>query len=80
MCSLTPGKLEQQSLDLTFVEGEEVTFLTSGSQVTVDLTGNHVIEMDDDFDEEEEDAMMGEDGKIFFSKNFFSKKRIRSHV
>lgn len=30
LCSLTPGKVEQQNLDLVFTEGEEITFSVSG--------------------------------------------------
>ncbi|KAJ1730207.1 peptidylprolyl isomerase fpr3 [Coemansia sp. Benny D160-2] len=48
LCSLTPGKIEQQPLDLWMTEGEEITFETNGNN-EIHLTGNFII------DEEEED-------------------------
>ncbi|KAG0167281.1 peptidylprolyl isomerase fpr4 [Apophysomyces sp. BC1015] len=52
LCSLTPEKVEQQTLDVTFVEGEEVTFSVKGPN-TIHLTGNYTFDdegsdMDDD--------------------------------
>ncbi|KAJ2660549.1 peptidylprolyl isomerase fpr3 [Coemansia sp. RSA 1200] len=47
LCSLTPGKIEQQPLDLWMTEGEEITFETNGNN-EIHLTGNFI-------DEEEED-------------------------
>ncbi|KAJ1961942.1 peptidylprolyl isomerase fpr3 [Dipsacomyces acuminosporus] len=41
LCSLTPGKIEQQALDLSLTEGEEITFETQGSN-EVHLTGNFI--------------------------------------
>ena len=32
LCSLTAGKVEQQTLDLVFTEGEEITFSVSGEK------------------------------------------------
>lgn len=62
LCSLTPGKIEQQPIDITFLEGEEITFMTQGSAVTVDLTGNYIVEMnEDDLDDDEEDLMNDEE-------------------
>ncbi|CAO3692705.1 unnamed protein product [Rhizopus stolonifer] len=56
LCTLVPNKIEQQPLDITFVEGEEVTFSTKG-QNTVHLTGNYVFQDDED---EEMSGSMGE--------------------
>ncbi|KAI8142812.1 hypothetical protein BJV82DRAFT_614384 [Fennellomyces sp. T-0311] len=47
LCSLTPEKTEQQPLDITFVEGEEVTFTAKGSN-TIHLTGNYIFDDEDD--------------------------------
>ncbi len=74
LCSLTPGKMEQQTLDLTFVEGEEVTFMTVGSEVAVDLTGNYIIDLDDEMGDDEEDLMDDEEmmqGQGTCDFNFF---------
>ncbi|KAJ1721763.1 peptidylprolyl isomerase fpr3 [Coemansia erecta] len=54
LCSLTPASIEQQTLDITFTEGEEITFETQGDNA-VHLTGNFVNEMIDDDDSEDED-------------------------
>jgi len=32
LCSLAAGKTEQQTLDLVFTEGEEITFSVSGEK------------------------------------------------
>ncbi|KAI8588112.1 hypothetical protein BDZ88DRAFT_422549 [Geranomyces variabilis] len=62
ICSLTPGKIEQQVLDLTFLEGEEITFKTTGP-CDIDLTGNNLVfagdEGDDDEDYDSEDSEEG---------------------
>ncbi|KAF9431099.1 peptidylprolyl isomerase fpr4 [Entomortierella beljakovae] len=53
LCSLTPGKFEQQTLDLVFTEGESITFSVSGDN-TVHLSGNYLPDdegMDYDSDE-----------------------------
>ncbi|OBZ82910.1 hypothetical protein A0J61_09042, partial [Choanephora cucurbitarum] len=47
LCTLIPNKIEQQSLDHTFVEGEEVTFAVKGENI-VHLTGNYVFTDDDE--------------------------------
>ncbi|KAG9323973.1 hypothetical protein KVV02_003244 [Mortierella alpina] len=61
LCSLTAGKAEQQSLDLVFTEGEEITFSVSGAN-TVHLSGNYLPEDDGmDFDSDEEDMYDDED-------------------
>ncbi|CAM0140613.1 unnamed protein product [Umbelopsis sp. WA50703] len=52
LCSLCPDKREQQSLDHTFVEGEEVTFMATGKN-TVHLTGNYVPDQEEAEDEME---------------------------
>ncbi|KAJ1991027.1 peptidylprolyl isomerase fpr3 [Dimargaris cristalligena] len=63
LCSLLPGKLEQQPLNITFTEGEQVTFFLNGSNA-VHLTGNYTPEEDiygdgDDDDEIDSDDMEG---------------------
>ncbi|KAK3824905.1 MAG: hypothetical protein J3Q66DRAFT_376890 [Benniella sp.] len=68
LCSLTPGKIEQQSLDLVFTEGESITFSVSGNN-SIHLSGNYLPE--DDYDSEEdpfremsdEDMYEDEDGE-----------------
>ncbi|TPX60700.1 hypothetical protein PhCBS80983_g01572 [Powellomyces hirtus] len=50
LCSLTPGKIEQQVLDLSFLEGEEITFKSIGN-CNIDLTGNYLV-LTGDEDEE----------------------------
>ncbi|KAJ2522925.1 peptidylprolyl isomerase fpr3 [Coemansia sp. RSA 2049] len=47
LCSLTPGKIEQQTLDLWMTEGEEITFETNGNN-EVHLTGNFIIDEEED--------------------------------
>ncbi|KAJ2607903.1 peptidylprolyl isomerase fpr3 [Coemansia sp. RSA 1365] len=54
LCSLTPSKIEQQSLDIIFTEGEEVTFEVQGDN-TIHLTGNFIAELSEDSDEESDD-------------------------
>lgn len=39
LCTLQPGKIPQQTLDIAFTEGEEITFFTEGNN-EVHLTGN----------------------------------------
>ncbi|KAI8321248.1 hypothetical protein GQ54DRAFT_298135 [Martensiomyces pterosporus] len=60
LCSLTPGKIEQQTLDLSLTEGEEITFETQGSN-EVHLTGNFIDDEDSydsaDDDEDDEDGI-----------------------
>ncbi|RKP10633.1 hypothetical protein THASP1DRAFT_27600 [Thamnocephalis sphaerospora] len=63
LCNLTPGKLEQQPLDLVFSTGEELSFYATGKN-DVYLTGNYVTESTDEFsdeDEEEEDEEFDEE-------------------
>ncbi|KAF9211198.1 peptidylprolyl isomerase fpr4 [Podila verticillata] len=79
LCSLAAGKTEQQTLDLVFTEGEEITFSVSGEN-TVHLSGNYLPEedfgsdedmyddeddMEDDMeeDDEEEDEEDDEEGE-----------------
>lgn len=68
LCSLTPGKIEQQPLNLSFLEGEEVTFSLAGGngKASVDLTGNYIMPMDDGMDSENgyDGMMMDADGNI----------------
>ncbi|KAJ3305809.1 peptidylprolyl isomerase fpr4 [Kappamyces sp. JEL0829] len=57
LCSLTPGKLENQPINIHLSEGEEVTFSVTGA-CPVDLTGNNIVVVPpggDDFDEEDEE-------------------------
>ncbi|PIA17743.1 hypothetical protein COEREDRAFT_80401 [Coemansia reversa NRRL 1564] len=54
LCSLTPSKIEQQSLDIILTEGEEVTFEVQGDN-TIHLTGNFIAELSEDSDEESDD-------------------------
>ncbi|KAI8918542.1 hypothetical protein DFJ77DRAFT_498559 [Powellomyces hirtus] len=56
LCSLTPGKIEQQVLDLSFLEGEEITFKSIGN-CNIDLTGNYLVLTGD----EDEEYTSGED-------------------
>ncbi|KAJ1919730.1 peptidylprolyl isomerase fpr3 [Mycoemilia scoparia] len=60
ICALIPEKIEQQIVDLTFTEGEEVTFEIVGNN-TIHLTGNLIPEIpDDEFgetDDEDEDDL-----------------------
>ncbi|KAJ1923371.1 peptidylprolyl isomerase fpr3 [Tieghemiomyces parasiticus] len=58
LCSLLPGKVEQQTLDVIFSEGEEITFFVSGEN-SVHLTGNYMPDEEDyneDGDSEDEDC------------------------
>ncbi|KAJ3055148.1 hypothetical protein HDU99_007613, partial [Rhizoclosmatium hyalinum] len=63
IANLLLGVVEQASVDLTFSEGEEITFTVTGP-ATVHLTGNYIVdefdmdgddEDDDDEDEDDED-------------------------
>ncbi|KAJ6010715.1 hypothetical protein N7451_002127 [Penicillium sp. IBT 35674x] len=57
ICTLSPEKNCQQTLDITVCEGERVFFKVTGNH-TVYLTGNYVIGLDegrDDYDEDEDD-------------------------
>ncbi|KAJ1823163.1 peptidylprolyl isomerase fpr3 [Coemansia sp. RSA 2599] len=54
LCSLTPGSIEQQTVDITLSEGENITFETTGDNI-VHLTGNFVYDMDEDSSEDEDD-------------------------
>ncbi|KAJ2490473.1 peptidylprolyl isomerase fpr3 [Coemansia sp. RSA 2050] len=57
LCSLTPGKIEQQTLDITLSEGEEITFETTGDN-EIHLVGNFIAEEDDS-----DDDMYGSSGE-----------------
>ncbi|KAJ1953658.1 peptidylprolyl isomerase fpr3, partial [Linderina pennispora] len=63
LCSLTPGKIEQQSLDISLTGGEEITFESTGKN-EIHLTGNFIIEEDDTNEGSESD----DDDAIDFSK------------
>ncbi|KAI8391372.1 uncharacterized protein BYT42DRAFT_542931 [Radiomyces spectabilis] len=56
LCSLVPEKTEQQPLDLTLVEGEEVTFYVKGDN-TIHLTGNYIFEDDEDEYSDDDEEM-----------------------
>ncbi|KAF8938011.1 peptidylprolyl isomerase fpr4 [Dissophora ornata] len=75
LCSLIAGKVEQQTLDLVFTEGESITFSVSGEN-SVHLSGNYLpddegmdfedddemdMDMDEDEDEDEDDEDEDED-------------------
>jgi FK506-binding nuclear protein len=68
LCSLTPGKMEQQPLNLSFLEGEDVTFSLSGGngKACIDLTGNYIMPEDDGMDSEDGygGMLMDADGNI----------------
>ena len=53
LCSLTPGKLEQQPLDLVFEEGEPIAFHVEGPHA-IHLTG-YLLDDEDDMDEYDDD-------------------------
>ncbi|KAJ1928112.1 peptidylprolyl isomerase fpr3, partial [Linderina macrospora] len=60
LCSLTPGKIEQQSLDISLTAGEEIMFESTGKN-EIHLTGNFIIDEDDTnegSDSEDEDGMI----------------------
>ncbi|ORZ24119.1 hypothetical protein BCR42DRAFT_446091 [Absidia repens] len=48
LCALTPHRLEQQFMNLTFGEGEVVTFSVKGPNA-IHLTGNYVFDNVDDY-------------------------------
>ncbi|KAF9173906.1 peptidylprolyl isomerase fpr4 [Mortierella sp. AD011] len=70
LCNLISGKVEQQTLDLVFTEGESITFSVSGEN-SVHLSGNYLPEddgmdfdsedMDEDEDEDDEDEEIEDD-------------------
>ncbi|KAG0297359.1 peptidylprolyl isomerase fpr4 [Linnemannia gamsii] len=77
LCSLMPGKVDQQKLDVAFAEGEEITFSVTGDNV-VHLSGNYLPDTgahdgdEDDYDEDEDDMYGGydqdDDGNIVISQ------------
>ncbi|WVQ80674.1 FK506-binding protein 4 [Cryptococcus sp. DSM 104549] len=63
LCALTAGKIEQASLNLTFVEGEVVVFETTGENA-VHLLGNYIDQfpdVDSDCDSCDDSDFEGED-------------------
>ncbi|KAJ1849564.1 peptidylprolyl isomerase fpr3 [Coemansia sp. RSA 486] len=54
LCSLTPGSIEQQTIDITLSEGENITFETQGDNI-IHLTGNFVYDMDEPSSDEDDD-------------------------
>ncbi|KAJ2723925.1 peptidylprolyl isomerase fpr3 [Coemansia sp. Benny D115] len=53
LCSLVPGSIEQQTLDVSLTEGEEITFETQGEN-EVHLTGNFIDDSEDEFSEDDD--------------------------
>ncbi|KAG2199381.1 hypothetical protein INT47_001563 [Mucor saturninus] len=66
LCTLIANKIEQQALDITFVEGEEITFAVKGDNI-VHLTGNYVFSDDE---EEMGSEMESEDDESFDEEEF----------
>ncbi|CAE6386605.1 unnamed protein product [Rhizoctonia solani] len=58
LCALTPGRTEQQPLDLVLPEGEEIEFVVKGKN-RVHLYGNY-IQQNPDEDDEDEDSDEGD--------------------
>ncbi|OBZ86579.1 hypothetical protein A0J61_05375 [Choanephora cucurbitarum] len=52
LCSLIPEKIEQQVVDMTFLEGEPVVLRSIGSN-TIDLLGNYISQGKEDDEEED---------------------------
>ncbi|OAQ33787.1 hypothetical protein K457DRAFT_106407 [Linnemannia elongata AG-77] len=77
LCSLIPGSVDQQKLDVAFAEGEEITFSVTGDNV-VHLSGNYLPDTgaqdgdEDDYDEDDDDMYGGydqdDDGNIVISQ------------
>ncbi|KAJ3058491.1 hypothetical protein HDU98_005410, partial [Podochytrium sp. JEL0797] len=59
IANLLIGKVEQSVVDLTFSEGEEITFTVTGN-ATVHLTGNYIMD-DMEGDDQDDDEMDGDD-------------------
>ncbi|CAE6519984.1 unnamed protein product [Rhizoctonia solani] len=62
LCALTPGKVEQQPLDLVVPEGEEIEFLVTGKN-RIHLYGNYIQQSpdeDEDEDDDEDEFDLGE--------------------
>lgn len=54
LCALTPGKIEQAQLNLTFIQGEVVVFQASGPNA-VHLMGNYIYQGGESDDEDDSD-------------------------
>ncbi|KDN44456.1 hypothetical protein RSAG8_05503, partial [Rhizoctonia solani AG-8 WAC10335] len=54
LCALTPGKVEQQPLDLVVPEGEEIEFLVTGKN-RIHLYGNYIQQSPDEDEDEDDD-------------------------
>ncbi|KAF7730594.1 peptidylprolyl isomerase fpr4 [Apophysomyces ossiformis] len=76
LCSLSPEKIEQQPLDVTFVEGEEVTFFVKGPKKypcsTIHLTGNYTFD--------DEDSELDEDIDMMDLPNGIDRKRAAAYL
>ncbi|KAI8904434.1 hypothetical protein EDD86DRAFT_230204 [Gorgonomyces haynaldii] len=67
LCSLIPGVIENQPLNIRLNEGEEITFINTGN-CPIDLTGNHIyvmVDEDEDLDDEEIDSDLEVDPEAF---------------
>ncbi|KAK5078457.1 peptidylprolyl isomerase fpr3 [Lithohypha guttulata] len=60
MCTLDPEKQYQQTLDFVVAEGEKVFFKVSGS-LTVHLTGNYIMPLDEPSDDEDDEYDLSPD-------------------
>jgi FK506-binding nuclear protein len=63
LCALSPGKHENQQLNIYLQEEDEVTFSVSGD-CTVDLTGNTVAMIADSNQDEFDEELDDEDGLL----------------
>ncbi|KAI9500088.1 hypothetical protein BX070DRAFT_230737, partial [Coemansia spiralis] len=75
LCSLTPGKIEQQPLDIWLSEGEEITFESQGDN-EIHLTGNFINEEEE---EDEESADEDDDGDML-GLEYFSPEELQEMV
>ncbi|KAJ3066746.1 hypothetical protein HDU98_009989 [Podochytrium sp. JEL0797] len=66
IANLLIGQVEQCLVDLTFNEGEEISFTVTGP-ATVHLTGNYIIDFDDE--EEDDDEIDDEDDEELDTEN-----------
>ncbi|KAI8610575.1 hypothetical protein BC830DRAFT_730531 [Chytriomyces sp. MP71] len=62
IANLLIGVVEQAVVDLTFSEGEEITFTVTG-EASVHLTGNYIFDDVDEDEDDDEDENDDEDGE-----------------
>ncbi|ODQ50012.1 hypothetical protein SAICODRAFT_180326 [Saitoella complicata NRRL Y-17804] len=56
LCTLVPGKIYQQPLDIVFAEDEDVAFVCTGNEdAVVYLSGNYIVRPGEDMEDEDED-------------------------